>query len=57
MDPRTRWMLGYTALFLVLAVGAETSVGPAAAALAVLISGSATFILLPGALKNLGFIQ
>jgi hypothetical protein len=57
MDPRTKWALGYVALTVVLLIAAETSAGPAAAALAVLVSGSATFIMLPGALKGMGFIQ
>jgi hypothetical protein len=57
LGPEAKWLLGYGGLFLVLAFAAETSVGPAAAALAVLISGSATFLLLPTSLKNLGFIN
>jgi hypothetical protein len=57
MDPRTRWALGYVGLTVVLLVVAETSAAPAAAALAVLISGSATWLMLPKSLRNLGLIQ
>jgi hypothetical protein len=57
MGPEAKWLLGYGALFVVLAFGAETSMGPAAAALAALIASTATFAMLPTSLKNLGFIQ
>ncbi len=57
LAPETKWVLGYVALFVVLAVVAETSAGPVAGALAALIASSATFVLLPTSLKNLGFIQ
>jgi hypothetical protein len=57
MQSEGKWMLGYAGLFLVLAFAAETSIGPAAAALAVLVSGTATFSLLPTSLRNLGFIK
>jgi hypothetical protein len=57
MNKEEKWLLGYVALFLILAFAAETDMGPAAAALAVLISGSATFALLPTSMKELGFIQ
>jgi hypothetical protein len=57
MQTEAKWLLGYGGLFLVLAFAAETSVGPVAAALAALIAGSASFIMLPTSLRNLGFIQ
>lgn len=58
MDPRARWALGYVALFVVFAAAAETeTLGPIAAALAALVAGSATFIMLPQSMKNLGLIQ
>lgn len=57
MDPKTKWLLAYGALTVVLLIAAETSIGPAAAGFAVLIAGSATFVLLPTSLKNMGFIQ
>jgi hypothetical protein len=58
MDPRARWALGYVALFVVFAAAAETeTLGPIAAALAALTASSATFLMLPKSLKNLGFIQ
>ncbi len=57
LGPETKWLLGYSALFLVLAFAAETSMGPAAGALAALVASTATFAMLPTSLKNLGFIQ
>lgn len=50
-------MLAFGGLTVVLLIAAETSIGPAAAGLAVLVAGSATFLLLPTSLKNLGFTQ
>jgi hypothetical protein len=56
LGARTKWALGYGALFITLAFVAETSAGPAAAALAALIASTATFAMLPTSLRNLGFI-
>lgn len=50
-------MLAYVGLAVVLLFAAETSVGPAAGGLAVLVAGAATFMLLPTSLKNLGFTE
>lgn len=57
MDPKAKWLLAYGALVVVLLIAAETSVGPVAGGFAVLIAGSATFVMLPTSLKNLGLIQ
>jgi hypothetical protein len=57
LSPEARWLLAYGALFVVLAFGAETSIGPVAAGFAALVAGGATFVLLPTSLKKLGFIQ
>lgn len=57
MSPEARWLLAFGGLTVVLLIAAETSIAPAAAGLAVLVAGSATFLLLPTSLKNLGFVQ
>jgi hypothetical protein len=57
LTPQAKWLLAYGALVVVLAMAAETEAGPIAAAFAALIAGSATFVLLPTSLRNLGFIQ
>jgi hypothetical protein len=58
MSPQEKWLVAYGALFFVLAMAAETdTLGGISAAFAALIAGSATFVLLPTSLRNMGLIQ
>jgi hypothetical protein len=57
LNPELKWALAYVTLLIVLLFMAETTLAPVAAALAALIAGSASFALLPGVLKDLGFTQ
>jgi hypothetical protein len=57
LSPDARWVVAFAALWLTLAMVAETSFGELAAAVAALIASGATFAMLPQALRNLGFIK
>lgn len=57
MSAAKQWLLGLGALWVVLTIMDDVGYGEIAAALALAIAGSTTYVLLPGDLDTLHFFK